>query len=115
MFNIIKSIFKKGGDNHVLNNLAPKNKEETNWYISNQHIIFNVNNFNEWFNNPNNNAVYANSGIFLRIDKLGLSQIEDYLYKKYGLVNGAFMFDKPYNSVLNGFYNNIIKDWKSKK
>jgi hypothetical protein len=43
-------------------------------------LFFNVDNFNKWFNDPNNKAVYANTGIFLRLDKLSESH-KDYLEK----------------------------------
>ena len=39
-----------------------------------EYIVFNVSNFNQWFQDPNNNAVYANRGIYLRIDKLSIQE-----------------------------------------
>lgn len=83
-------------------------------YSENENVIFNVDNFNEWFNEPNNGAVYANSGIFLRIDKLGESHVEDYLLKKYNLVNGSFLFSKPYREMISDFKRDIITDWQNK-
>jgi hypothetical protein len=88
--------------------------EETFDYSDNEEIIFNVDNFNDWFNDPNNNAVYANEGIFLRLDKLSESHIDDYLLKKYKLDNGAFLFSKPYVSMKMDFHREIIKDWLNK-
>jgi hypothetical protein len=54
-----------------------KKKVETPVEIPSEDVIFNVENFNKWFNDPNNNAVYANPGIFLRLDKLSDSHITD--------------------------------------
>lgn len=74
-----------------------------------EYIIFNVENFNNWFNAKDNNAVYAHSGIFLRTDKLDNSQIEDYILKCYGLDYKKYSFDKIYN-----FKEEIVKDWRIK-
>jgi hypothetical protein len=49
------------------------------------YITCNVENFNNWFNAKNNNAEYAHSGIFLRLDKLSESHIQDYFLKCYGI------------------------------
>ena len=43
--------------------------------IPSEDVVFNVDNFNKWFNDPNNNAVYANTGIFLRLDKLSVKNM----------------------------------------
>lgn len=77
-------------------------------------VIFNVDNFNEWFCDPNNNAIYANMGIFLRTDKLSESQIEDYLNKKYGISNPAFLWSEPSSSMISNLYRDIRKDWIEK-
>lgn len=70
-------------------------------------IMFNVQNFNIWFCHPNNKAIYANSGIFLRLDKLSQSQIKDYLNKSYGV--------KEYdNYKIQEFEKQIREDWKNK-
>jgi hypothetical protein len=52
-------------------------------------IIYNVENFNIWFNDPNNGATYAHSGIFLRTDKLSLSHVSEYLKLCFGIVDGS--------------------------
>ena len=72
-----------------------------------EYIVFNVQNFNAWFNSPNNNAVYANPGIFLRLDKFGLAHVTDYLEKCYGITSTD-------GDVLLKFKNAIIEDWKIK-
>ena len=89
-------------------------EEEKFDYSVNEDVIFNVDNFNNWFNDPNNNAIYANSGIFLRLDKLSDSHIDDYLLKKYNLDNGAFLFSKPYVSMKADLHREIRKDWLNK-
>lgn len=70
-------------------------------------IVYNTSNFNLWFCDPNNNAVYANKGIFLRLDKLSSSHITDYLVKSYGIT------DFDYIKILE-FENQIRKDWFTK-
>lgn len=79
-------------------------------------IIFNVDNFNAWFcDDENNNAIYANTGIFGRIDKLSESHIDDYLDKCYNINvenNAAFLFSKPVISLKYELYNNIKQNWK---
>lgn len=45
-------------------------KEDVQKQVADESVVFNVDNFNTWFCDPNNNAVYVNKGIFLRVDKL---------------------------------------------
>jgi hypothetical protein len=54
-------------------------------FVPKKYVLFNVDTFNTWFNDPENGAVYAHPGIFLRLDKLDESQIRDYLLKCHGL------------------------------
>lgn len=70
------------------------------------YIVFNVHNFNNWFKHPNNNAVYAHLGIFLRLDKLSESHITDYLEKCYGIKEADY-------EKIKKFYSEIIKNWKN--
>lgn len=70
-------------------------------------IIFNIDNFNEWFNDPNNNAVYAHSGIFLRTDKLSESHILDYIKNRFDV-------KEPDHSKVSEFYYKIRDDWRAK-
>jgi len=109
MFKLIKRLFKKEEEE------VTEKKYSTTWLIENEEIIFNVDNFNFWFNNPNNNAVYAHSGIYLRLDKLSEAHIVDYLLKEYELENGAFLFSKPYNTMVSNLLRDVQKDWKNKK
>jgi hypothetical protein len=83
-------------------------KEKINVEIPSEDVIFNVDNFNKWFNDANNNAVYANPGIFLRLDKLSESHILDYMLKCYGIEN-----EGHWNNIHN-FYEEIRKDWMNK-
>lgn len=78
-----------------------------------EEIIFNVNNFNIWFNHKDNGAEYAHSGIFLRTDKLSQTKIKDYLLKCYGIDN-TFIFSKPTHQMIIDFEKDIITDWLNK-
>jgi len=69
-------------------------------------IVFNVDNFNIWFNYPNNGSIYCNSGIFLRMDKLSIDMIEEYLATQYNIVE--------FDSKLYEFKKEILDDWKIK-
>lgn len=84
------------------------------WLIENEETVFNVDEFNKWFCDPHNNAEYSHIGIYLRTDKLSQSMVMDYLLKKYGLENGAFLFSKPYTTMIINFTNEIYNDWMSK-
>ena len=59
------------------------------------------------FNDPNNNAVYAHSGIFLRLDKLSESHIRDYIKNRFDIKEPDY--DKIYE-----FYYKIRDDWRAK-
>jgi hypothetical protein len=79
-------------------------------FVPKKYVIFNVDTFNTWFNDKANNAVYANPGIFLRLDKLSISHIEDYLVKCHGLT----LSDWDISEDINLFYEKIRKDWLKK-
>lgn len=79
-------------------------KEEIKAVIIPDYIVFNVENFNAWFKDKNNNAVYANEGIFLRLDKLSESDIEDYLEKCYGVTNCEY-------EKIREFHNAVRENW----
>lgn len=77
--------------------------------------IFNVEKFNEWFCDPNNEATYAHTGIFLRLDKLSVGHIFEYLEKRYGIkYGGPFLWSKPTREMLGDFEEEIRKDWRTK-
>lgn len=78
-----------------------------------QEIIFNVGNFNIWFNSTDNGATYANPGIFKRADKLSESHVDEYLKNCYGLENGAFLFSKPFVEMKSDFLKEIRQDWSN--
>ncbi len=99
----------------LLDKLRGKTEEKTKPALPLEEIIFNVHNFNIWFRHPNNGAEYANEGIYLRTDKLSESHITDYLRKSYGLINGAFLFSKPYNEMISDLHKAVQKDWKNKR
>ncbi len=90
-------------------------KRKKSLEIPPEDVVFNVNNFNEWFNDPNNNAIYANSDIFLRLDKLSENHIIDYLEKKYGITNGCLMkWSHEHWIMIDSFYIEIKQDWRKK-
>jgi hypothetical protein len=73
--------------------------------IASNDIMFSVENFNKWFVDPNNGAVYANRGIFLRLDKLSVGHIEDYLEKEFGIDRSSSLYE---NSSLYHLYWNFM-------
>lgn len=75
-----------------------------------KYVLFNVDTFNTWFNDKHNDAVYATPGIFLRVDKLSISHIEDYLIKCHGLELSNWDIDED----VRNFYEEIRKDWLNK-
>ena len=85
-------------------------KQKNTKFVPPNYILFNVDTFNTWFNDKNNNAVYAHSGIFLRLDKLSQSHIEDYLVKCYNLS----IFDLNMHEDIVKFHDEIRKDWLKK-
>jgi hypothetical protein len=92
-----------------------KKKVEKTIEIPSEDVVFNLDNFNKWFNDPNNNAVYSNPGIFLRLDKLSESHILDYMEKCYGIKNGGPMkWSKPHWIMIEDFHNEIREDWRNK-
>ena len=102
---------------NLLNSILGRDKqtpEKTNKVIPLEEIIFNVDNFNIWFNHKDNGAEYANPGIFLRTDKLSESHITDYLLKCYDIENPTFLFSKPAHQMIYDFEKDIRKDWLSK-
>lgn len=92
-----------------------KKEEPRKQVLPVEEIVFNVDNFNIWFRHPDNKAVYANEGIFLRTDKLSESHVEDYLLKSYGIKNGAFVFSKPYREMVSDLFKAVQKDWMARK
>ena len=94
----------------IIGNNEPVKKQA----IPLEEIIFSVDNFNIWFNHSENGAVYANPGIFLRLDKLSQSHISDYLEKCYGIENPAFLFSRPASEMISDFEKKIREDWLKK-
>jgi hypothetical protein len=86
-----------------------KRKKEIE-FVPKKYVLFNVDTFNTWFNDPENGAIYANPGIFLRLDKLDESQILDYLAKCHGLN----LSELPFYEEVVKFREAIRKDWMKK-
>lgn len=97
----------------IIDALIKRDKPEPKKVIPLEEIIFNVTNFNIWFNHPENGATYANSGIFKRTDKLSETHIDEYLAKCYGIENGAFLFSKPFVEMKSDFLKEIKQDWSN--
>lgn len=87
-----------------------KNHKEKK-FITPAYIVMNVDNFNAWFNHPDNNATYAHPGIFLRLDKLSANHVTEYLEKCYDLKKED-LISPEYDTHI--FMEKIIKDWLQK-
>ena len=72
-----------------------------------EYIILNVDNFNLWFNSPKDANIYAHPGIFLRLDKLSVSHIVNYITLCYGIPTK----DVSVKYDLYGFHDEIRADW----
>lgn len=90
-------------------NKKEKNKQGN--LITPAYIVINVDNFNLWFNHPDNGATYAHPGIFLRLDKLSTNHIVEYMEKCYG-INGYNVPSEEYD--VQNFMDIIRKDWIKK-
>jgi len=75
-----------------------------------EYIILNVDNFNLWFNSPKDAGIYAHPGIFLRLDKLSIGYIIEYIENCYGIVSkeSSTKYD------LYKFHDEIRADWKKR-
>ncbi len=76
--------------------------------------VYNVENFNKWFNDPNNNATYAHSGIFLRLDKLSESHFIEYFESYEGIFNGKNIGCDYEMTRFSMFKVAVKDDWKEK-
>lgn len=102
--------FYKAIKNKIMfNNIFTTKKEETK-FVPKNYVLFNIETFNTWFNDKDNGAIYANSGIFLRTDKLSTKQIEDYLLKCHNVMVSDFDFSED----IQKFYKEILADWRNK-
>jgi hypothetical protein len=98
----------------IIDSLLSKKEDKTpKRVIPLEDIIFNVDNFNIWFNHTGNGATYANSGIFKRTDKLSETHIDEYLAKCYGIENGAFLFSKPFGEMKSDLLKDIKQNWSN--
>ncbi len=75
-----------------------------------EYIILNVDNFNLWFNSPKDAGIYAHPGIFLRLDKLSIGYIIEYIENCYGIVSkeASVKYD------LYKFHDEIRADWRKR-
>lgn len=82
-------------------------KEITKPFEVPEYIILNVDNFNLWFNKPKDENLYAHSGIFLRLDKLSVSHVLNYITLCYGIPTK----EASTNYNLYSFYDEIKVNW----
>lgn len=85
-------------------------RKEKKKFTPKQYVLFNVDTFNEWFNDKDNGATYAHSGIFLRLDKLGDSQINEYLENAHGVDLSQW----DISTDIMEFEHAIRMDWRKK-
>lgn len=69
-----------------------------------------VDKFNEWFVNNKNPDIYANAGIYLRLDKLCVSHIEDYIRVA---TDGVLDIDNFNWKVIKDFEIEIRNNWQN--
>lgn len=89
-----------------------KEKPKPNKFAPKHYVIFNIEVFNAWFNDKDNNATYAHSGIYLRTDKLSESHIFDYLIKCHGFSENECS-DLLHQEIYL-FYQEVMQDWINK-
>lgn len=95
----------------MFKSLFKKSKKEI-FVEVNMEEIFNVENFNKWFLNPENGS-YANIGIFLRLDKLSDSFFFEY-FEFQGIKKGSdFAYGENYAKFRN-LVEQVRTDWKNK-
>lgn len=86
-------------------------KETVKSFTVPEYIVLNVDNFNSWFNVPNKDEqIYAHPGIFLRLDKLSLSHVINYIHCCYGIDPKKSSMDYD----LYKFLEDIKKDWRKR-
>lgn len=73
--------------------------------------ILNVNKFNNWFNSPKDESIYAHPGIFLRLDKLSTHHIHEYIST---ITNGYLKYEDFGQNKMYSFENKIRKNWVKK-
>jgi hypothetical protein len=92
--------------------VEPKKKVEK--ILLDEEEIYNVENFNNWFNDKNKpKEIYAHPGIFLRTDKLSQSHFE-YYFEHCGIENGREYCEGENWYKYKDFENEVIKDWFKK-
>jgi len=89
---------------------STKKAKESPKFNSLEDYMLDIDEFNKWFIDPDNGAVYANPGIFLRTSKLSPSHIEDFLLKKYNVDPNTISYEK-----LQAFLEAIGQNWRSRQ
>jgi hypothetical protein len=94
-------------------NLFPKKK--TKEFVPRKYAVYNVDVFNAWWNDPDNGAIYAHPGIYLRTDKLGYSHITEYLQKCHNINLDEWDCHDENMEFYQEIFNNWIQQLRKKK
>lgn len=87
----------------------------TYYHLLQSDILFDVDNFNGWFNAPKPDETYANAGIFLRLDKLSHEHFILYI-NSFGLepdLSAEFYHDN--RKAFVKFEKKVRADWVKRK
>lgn len=95
----------------LLRFLKKEEKQQEQKFVPKSYVLFNVDTFNTWFNDKDNGAEYAHSGIFLRLDKLSENHLIDYFKKCHNIDN---IFDFYSHDNVYFFMEGIKNDWRNK-
>jgi len=89
--------------------LEDKNKKIDNLLIKGAFdSILDVKKFNDWFNSKKDPSIYANPGIFLRLDKLSQGHIRSFIESES---EGLLDYDYFDSRKLYKFEDKIRKNW----
>jgi len=89
--------------------LEDKNKKIDNLLIKGAFdSILDVNKFNDWYNSKKDPSIYANPGIFLRLDKLSQGHIRSFIESES---EGLLDYDYFDSRKLYKFEDKIRKNW----
>lgn len=72
--------------------------------------ILSVDKFNNWFVNNKNPEIYANEGIYLRLDKLSEGHISDYVFD---VTRGVVRIDDFNQKTIKNFEIEIRSNWQN--
>jgi hypothetical protein len=97
-----------------INSKTEKKEIEEEEILIDEDKVFNVENFNNWFNDTTKSKeIYAHPGIFLRTDKLSQYHFEEY-FKFCGIKNPRKFLEEEYWKMYINLEKEVIKDWHKK-